>query len=45
MVYSMIHVRAKFGIIVGMASANKRGRYIVTPSLIGWALSHSDSWK
>ena len=35
----------KAGIVLGMGSTNKRGSYIVTSSLIGWAYAQNDPWK
>ena len=31
-------------IILGMGSAKKRRRYIVTPPLIGWVNNQNDPW-
>ena len=34
----------KLGVIVRTHPANERRRYIVTPSLIGWADTQNDPW-
>ena len=35
--------KASAGITLGMGSANERRRYLVTPSLIGWAHTQNDT--
>ena len=42
MVNSMHWSNATSGIIMGMCLANKRRRYNVTPSFIGWAHTQND---